>query len=256
MSLTFDRGNENRPSGHAILYYRSGSGIVATYVVVLPLTVDLTKYVPPVMASQVKAQGLEEFSAFAVPPVPEEVQSYEFLQELARLRGDDLVCGGEVPSNDFLETAQRVSEAVQSYAGVYQQWAEVEKTKAPAETELAGVSVGEVLFSLMGEKDKLEELAKLVGKLQFAVEVRDKRLIGEAEEEVGTLARYLPESYRVQRIVEAAERSMARGTHLAQLYLERCYKLADGDEEGLQKVEQAISELEPPSEGSSRREDP
>ena len=111
MDLSFDQGNQTEPKGHAILYYRAGSEILATYVIVLPLTVDFAKYIPPVMASQVKAQGMEEFSAFAIPPVPEEVQGYESLENLARLRGDDLVFGGEVRDNDFLEAAQRVNDA-------------------------------------------------------------------------------------------------------------------------------------------------
>ena len=59
------------------------------YVVILPLAVDFAKYIPPVLASQVKDTSLEEFSAFAIPPVPEVMQSYEFLEELARLRGDE-----------------------------------------------------------------------------------------------------------------------------------------------------------------------
>ncbi len=60
MDLIFDQGNQAQPRGHAILYYRSGNEILATYMVILPLKVDFAKYIPPVLASQVKAQGLEE----------------------------------------------------------------------------------------------------------------------------------------------------------------------------------------------------
>ena len=244
MDLIFDQGNQAQPRGHAILYYGSGNEILATYMVILPLKVDFAKYIPPVLASQVKAQGLEEFSAFAIPPVPEATESYQFLEELARLRGDDLVFGGQLPSNDFLEAAQRVNDAVQSYTKLCQQWTESQHATGTPAQEPSGPSVDEVLFSMMGEKDKLGELAKLVGKLQFAVEVKDARLMEEAEKEISTLARYLPEEYHVHRIIESAERSTGNGPRLAQLYLERCYKLADQDSAGLQRVEQTIRELE------------
>ena len=244
MDLSFDQGNQAQPKGHAILYYRAGSEILATYVVVLPMTVDFAKYIPPVLASQVKAQGMEEFSAFAIPPVPEEVQGYESLEELARLRGDDLVFGGDVRDNDFLEAAQRVNDAVQTYAQLYQQRAEVAQEAGALESAPSDLSVGEVIFSLMSDKDKLGELAKLVGKLQFSVEGKDTRLMGETENEIRTLARYLPENYRIHRIIETAERSPEQGSRLAQLYLERCYKLADEDYMGLQQVEQAIQKLQ------------
>ncbi len=244
MDLIFDQGSQSQPRGHAILYYRSGNEILATYMVILPLKVDFAKYIPPVLASQVKAQGLEEFSAFAIPPVPEETEGYQALEDLARLRGDDLVFGGELPSNDFLEAAQRVNDAVQSYTKLCQQWSESQHAAGAPAPEPSGFSVDEVLFSLMGEKDKLGELTKLVGKLQFAVEVKDARLLEEAEKEIRTLAGYLPEEYHVNRIIESAEKSTGKGPRLAQLYLERCYKLADQDSAGLHTVDQAIQELE------------
>ncbi|MFH1141382.1 MAG: hypothetical protein V1724_06950 [Chloroflexota bacterium] len=244
MDLIFDQGNQAQPRGHAILYYRSGNEILATYMVILPLKVDFAKYIPPVLASQVKAQDLEEFSAFAIPPVPEETESYQFLEELVRLRGDDLVFGGELPSNDFLEAAQRVNDAVQSYTKLCQQWTESQHATGTPAQEPSGFSVDEVLFSMMGEKDKLGDLTKLVGKLQFAVEVKDARLLEEAEKEIRTLARYLPEEYHVHRIIESAEKSTGKGPRLAQLYLERCYKLADQDPAGLHAVDQAIREME------------
>ena len=244
MDMIFEQGNQDQPKGHAILYYRSGGSVLATYVVVLPLQVDFAKYIPPVLAAQVKDTGLEEFSAFAIPPMPEEVQSYEFLEDLARRRGDDLVFGGEVRDNDFLEAAQRVNDAVQAYAQLYQQVNGVAQGGGTLESAPSDLSVDEVMFSLTSEKDKLRDLSKLVGKLQFAMEGKDSRLIRETEGEIGSLARYLPENYHVTRIIESARRSVEQGSRLTQLYLERCYKLADEDYLGLQEVEQAIRDLQ------------
>lgn len=244
MDLTFEHGSPEQPRGHAILYYRAGGELAATYVVILPLTVDFGKYIPPVLASQVKSAGLEEFSAFAIPPVPEEIQSYEQLDALARSRGDDLIFGGEVSSNDFLEAAQRVNDAVQAYTELYQQRADVAHAIDSASSLSSDLSVDEVMLSLMSEKDRLGELAKLVGKLRFAVEGKDSRLMEETEAEILALARHLPENYSIPRLIETAARPADQGSRLAELYLERCYKLAEEDYLGLQTIDQAIRELQ------------
>ena len=97
---------------------------------------------------------------------------------------------------------------------------------------------------MMGERDKLSELAKLVGKLRFAAEGSDPRLMKEAEDEISTLARYLPELYRIPSLVRATEIPAESAAILAQLYLERCYKLFEEDYRRLQEVEQEIQRLE------------
>jgi len=250
MSMNFEQGNQQQPKGHAILYFRSPTAVLASYIVVLPLVVDFSKYIPPFMATQVKDAGLEQFSAFAMPPLPEKVESYEVLEELARVRGDDLIYGGDIPNEDFLEAAQRVNDAVQSYAQLYRGSVQVTQGEAPGELEtgMPGLSVGEVVYSLMSDRDKLGELTKLVGKLRFAIEGADKRQMAEAKLEMQTLSKHLPDSYRIPRLIEVAELSVERGPRLTELYLERCYKLSDEDYLGLQKVEESIQEEEHPSE--------
>jgi hypothetical protein len=243
MDLIFEHGNQDKPKGHAILYYRVGSETVATYVVILPFTVDFAKYIPPVLASQVKSTGMEEFSAFAIPPVPEEVKNHAFLEELAMFRDDDLIFGGEINGNDFLEAAQKVNYVVQAYAQLYQQGTEAALNAGSTGSNPSNLNVDEVIFSLMSERDKLGELAKLLGKLRFAVEGDDARLIKEAESEISAIARYLPDNYKVSRIIEGAKHSVEQGPLLAQLYMDRCYKLADGDYLGLQQVEHSIQEI-------------
>ncbi len=241
MALSFEQGDQERPRGHAIVYYRSGGAIVATYVVVLPLTVDFSKYVPPVLAAQVKMTNLDELAAFAMPPMPENVESLQFLEELARLRGDDLVFGGEVPDNDYLESAQRVNDDVQAYTGLYQRLAGTTAGPQALDSADSELNVDDVMFSLLSEREKLLELSKLVGKLRFAVEGADEALIKEAEEEINTMARHFPENYDIPRLMESSKR---KASQLAQLYLERCYKLADQDYLGLQTVESAIQEYQ------------
>lgn len=257
MSLSFEQGNQEQPRGHAILYFRSPSEVVATYIIVLPLQVDFTKYIPPLMANQVKDAGLEQFSAFAMPPVPESVISYQALEELARTRGDDLIYGGDIPADDFMEAAQRVNEAVQSYAQIYREHVGAPQDVGAEQLEAAStdLSVGEVVYSLMSEQDKLSELTKLVGKTRFAVEGKDTRQLEETEAEMRTLARHLPESFQVPRLIEAARLSLEQGPRLAELYLERCYKLRNEDYLGLKSVEEAILELQHPTEHPPKTEE-
>ena len=250
MSMNFEQGSQEQPRGHAILYYRSPTAVLASYIVVLPLMVDFSKYIPPFMATQVKDAGLEQFSAFAMPPLPEKVESYEALENLASIRGDDLIFGGDIPNDDFLEAAQRVNDAVQSYAQLYRNSVQATQEGAATgelEAGTPGLSVGEVVYSLMSDRDKLGELTKLVGKLRFTMEGSDPRQTAEAKLEMQTLSKHLPDSYRIPRLIEVAESSVERGPHLTELYLERCYKLCDEDYLGLQKVEEAIREAEQPS---------
>ncbi|MBI4201689.1 MAG: hypothetical protein HY532_01060 [Chloroflexi bacterium] len=246
MSLTFDLGNSDQPKGHALLYYHSGSGFAATYLVVLPFMVDFAKYVPPVLASQVRMSGLEQFSAFAMPPMPEAVADYATLDETARRRGDDLVYGGNVPENDYLESAQRVNDHVQEYASLYQKRVQ-EAAPAPssglAETA-SDFSVRDVMFSMMSERDRLQELAKLMGKLRFAVEGNDTALATETEAEMQAIAHYLPESYQAAHLIQASKRPGPTGARLAKLYLDRCYMLSAGDFARVERVEGEIREAE------------
>ena len=102
MALSFELGNSELPKGHALLYFKDSSQgtVLATYLVLLPITVDVSKYVPPFLMNQGGDFGPGDMSAFAFPPAPEEVESLEYLMDLANKRQDDLVFGGEVTTSD------------------------------------------------------------------------------------------------------------------------------------------------------------
>ena len=60
MDLDFERGDRATPKGHALVFFRQRNDaeeILATYIVTLPVKVDVTKYIPPMFASQVQAMG-------------------------------------------------------------------------------------------------------------------------------------------------------------------------------------------------------
>ena len=243
MDLYFERGSRETPKGHALVYFRqryNQDEIMATYIITLPIKVDVSKYIPPMFAAQIQGMNSQELSGFAFPPFPEKVDSLAEIQRLADARDDDLIDGGTGDANNPLDMVQTVNDLQQEYTRLWQQ--SQEASQPPA---LSGEpNVNELLYELMGETGKLSELAKLVGKMRFGVEGSDSRLVKEAEEEILTLAKHLPEHYRVPRIIQVAEMPADMGATLAQLYLERCYKLYEEDYRRIQEVDVEIRRIE------------
>ena len=244
MDIVFDRGSKESPKGHAFLYFRSSSDreeIWATYITLLPITVDVSKYVPPFLMNQVGELGVKELSAFAFPPAPEKVDSFGRLEELAAIRDDDVIYAGTIDPDDVASGMMSVNTATQWYAEVY---GELIANRPGAETEIAeetsGLGVNEILYGLMSDADRLSELTRLVGKLRFAVEGTEEALIREAESDIYLLAKHLPENHSIPRLIEAAKAGGSRGAALADLYLQRCFHLVLEEYVKLGRVEEQI----------------
>ena len=109
-----------------------------------------------------------------------------------------------------------------------------------ADTDLG---VNEVLYGMMSGVDKLAELAKLVGTLNFAVEGNDESQIKEAEEEMLLLAGHLPENHYVPQLIRAVKSTDSLGARLADLYLKRCFHLVQEDYSGLAQIEDELKLL-------------
>ena len=248
MEMTFDRGSNERPKGHALLYFRSSSDpeeLWATYLVILPISVDISKYVPPFLMNQVGDIGPKELSAFAFPPAPEKVEGHSYLEELAAIRDDDILFGGMFNPADLPSAMMSVNEVVQRYADIYSKLEPAHKLTDDAANQVAeGMGVSEVLYGLMSESDRLSELTKLIGRLRFATEGAEEALVKEAEDDISLLARHLPENNQVPRLVEAAKEGGSRGARLADLYLQRCYHLTQEEYVKLGEVEKEIRALE------------
>ena len=248
MEIEFERGDDQQPKGHALIYFRNSSDldeIWAAYLVILPITVDVSKYVPPFLMNQVGELGAKDLSAFAFPPAPEKVEGLSRLEELAAARDDDLLFGGTVNPSDVTMMMMHVNEAVQRYQGKYSElvasrWSE---EKAPDESA-SGFGVNEVLYGLMSDADKLSELTRLVGKLRFAAEGGEDALVREAESDVKLLATHLPEGHQVGRLIEAAKAGDTHAMVLTDRYLRRCYHLIREDYAKLGEIEAEIKELE------------
>ena len=260
MDLTFERGDAGRPRGHAVVYFRVDTEpdkVYASYIVVLPVKADFGKYVPPFLASHLGNLPLNDFSSFAMPPVPEEVGGHGELERLSDLRQDDLIFGSSMFSFDLPRMMEAITDAVQSYSQLCADYYERQGLAgAPAVEGLPSAdpqsveaepdtsfSVNEVLFGLMSERDKLAELSNLLGKLQFAQEGRDETMTGEVTEEITALSRHLPEEFQVLNLLAAAREATTQGSRLAQLYLDRCFRLSDGDMGRVAALDMEIREM-------------
>jgi len=249
MDLRFIQGSPQEARGHALLYFDDASQpgrLLATYVVVLPVPVDLSRYLPPMFLSRLQMGHVDfaDMSAFAFPPVPEPVDDARHLEALAQQRGDDLIHGGALSGDDLQHGLTVVSEAVQEYAHLYQ--ASRERAPQPAGDEGGGgqLSVNEVLYELMSPHDRLNELSNLLGKLRFALDGPDQTLVEETEAEIRSLAEHFPQHYWVDALVAAARRQDSLGQRLAQLYFERCFRLADEEYDQARRLEEEITRLE------------
>lgn len=262
MDLYFDRGDRDNPVGHALLYFKVDTEpdkVYASYVVTLPIKSDLTKFLPPFLASHLGALPLNDLSSFAMPPVPEPVDGFGELERLSLQRGDDLVYAGNMFSYDLPRMMESVTEAVQSYGELYSasgksatvvgEAAVVEGESllaADEDQEESGgsLSVNEVLFSFMSESDKLGELSRLLGRLRFAVEGADRAVADEIGEEISALARHLPEEFQVANLLAVARDTSERSSQLAKLYLDRCFRLSAGDTTQVAELEEEIRRLQ------------
>lgn len=258
MDLIFDRGDSQNPRGHALLYFRVDTEpdiVYATYVVTLPVKSDLTKYVPPFLASHLGNLPLSDLSAFAMPPVPEAIGSYADLERLSRLREDDLVYGGSMFSFDLPRMMETATEAVQIYSSLCSDALAMSSNPAEGVAEAIGeelretleaaavpvpepepepegddsLNVNEVLFSFMSEIDKLGELSRLLGRLRFAVDGADQSEADEVGAEITVLARHLPENFKVTDLLNVAKDNSEKSSQLAKLYIDRCFRLSGGD---------------------------
>ncbi len=261
MSLRFELGDADQPRGHAILYARlagGGARYVATYCVVLPIQFSIGKFLPPILGGQIPVEELGEASSvnpMPIPPMLEDVESVEALRLLAERRDDDLCDLGVLLISDDSQRLAFAAEAAAEYGRAYSAYKERWPSQlppsrlaptAPEPVPLTEAEARDVVTSLLPERDRLGEIARLIGQLRYAMEIHDQRQLDEVAAQMRRLAATLPEKYRSEQLVSAALRTDAEGAQLAELYLQRAYKLLDEDYIGIPPIEQRIRELRGP----------
>lgn len=257
MSIQFLRGSSQAPKGHAIFIARSTSNprdVLATYCVVLPMPLSLAKYLPSFFAAQLPPEDLQEATNVPVMPIPpmlEEGSTLEQLQILAERRDDDLCDLGSINPNsrDLGERMQLVQQACQEYGQLYVTYisnAPVPEIRSFEEgsTPLDDLDPEELLLQTMNDRQRLAELGKLVGVARYAIEGKDTYQLQETRQRMLKVVKFLPEKYRGAELVAAAFDPKPRGTRLAELYLERGYKLLDEEYADIPNIERSIRELQ------------
>jgi hypothetical protein len=253
MTIRFLRGDEQAPKGHAIFVARStfdSRVVLATYCVVPPTPLSLAKYLPSFLASQMSSEDLQDATNVPVMPIPpmlEEGSTFEHLQMLADRRDDDLVDLGTINPNDQGARMQMVAQGCQEYGQFYVAYITQlpQSGSLPASEEEELVPLDDLSTEdLMSDRERLAELSKLVGQARYALEGRDTKLLQETKKGMLRLANRMPEKYRGDELITAAVEPGDRGAKLAQLYLERGYKLLDEEYADIPGIERSIRELQ------------
>lgn len=255
MTLSFLRGDAARPRGHAIVAFRVAPGspdAFVTYAVVLPIIVDPMKYLPPAFAAQFQgvAGSMQGLDAVPMPPIPE-AMSVTTAMRLAERRDDDFIDAG-VTDGTPIGLMTSAQEAVRQYAEGYRDAvARDEQSVRPPDVEpFADMSAPEAAdedsfrWLIMGERQRIDEMTRLVGRLRDAVERGIRADTDAIHAILVRLASTLPLKYRANELALGAVRPGADGTRLAGLYLERCYRMCNEQYEGLADIDREIARLE------------
>jgi hypothetical protein len=255
--LTFRVGDVERPRGHALVFFRDGDDpdqVWATYLVVAPIKMDLGKYIPAAFASQLAGQLTAAGpSAYPLPPVPEKFEGgLPALERLAEVRHDDLIDGGTMRMSDPLYALQPVTDIGAQYAESWNAFFDAlaleprpadSSSGVGSSTSASAVDVDDLLLQVMPERDKVGRLARLAGTLRYAVDGSDQQLVEETVAEMQRVGRHLPDKYRPAELIAAARSSEPRAAQLAELLLERCYRLVDEDYAAMATLDSQIEEL-------------
>jgi len=120
----------------------------------------------------------------------------------------------------------------------------VAAAEAPTEGKASSdVDVDDILLQVMPDREKIGRLARLSGTLRYAMDGGDVRLIEETVAEMQQVARHLSEKFRPAELIAAAKSPEPRAAQLAEVYLERCYRLVDEDYAALAELDTRIDEL-------------
>ena len=260
MTLEYHIGDSVSPKGHALIYFRDGANpgrVGASYVVTLPISVDISKYVPPFLAGQVEQLGSGDMSSFSFPPAPEPVPSESWLRETAVSRSDDLLFGGTVDFDDVTSLMAVVADI----SGVYAEQCEklgigaadpdaawprsnkVDDRESSGSTDTKVADVNDVMYSMMSEPDLLTELTTLMGRFQYESSGGDSAGALESETKIRSIAKHVPENRRIDLMIEAAADGRAHSAKRAQLYLDRAFAMYREDYTRVHVIEKEIKAI-------------
>ncbi|HEX8729542.1 MAG TPA: hypothetical protein VF739_13010, partial [Ktedonobacterales bacterium] len=166
-------------------------------------------------------------------------------RQLAQQRADDLCDMGTLVLTDDNARLQFAAEGSAEYGDLYSSfqaaWPKV--ASAQEETPLDDLDVDDVLASMLPERERLGEIAKLISQARYALESGDRRALDKVTADMRRLAGPLPEKYHASQLIEAALRPDPLGPKLAGLYLQRAYKILDEDYMSIPPIDAEIRAL-------------
>jgi hypothetical protein len=171
------------------------------------------------------------------------------LERLAELRNDDLIDGGTLRMSDPLYALQPVADIGSQYAERCASYFDSHPLDSgdslPAATGSGSgsVDVDDILLQVMPDREKVGRLARLAGTLRYAIEGGDTRLVDETVGEMERVSRHLTEKYRPAELIAATRSSEPRAAQLAELFLERCYRLVEEDYAAMADLDSKIEKL-------------
>ncbi len=238
-----------------MVYFRATTDpkvILASYVVVPPISMDFSKFIPPMFAAQLPGILPSGPQVFPLPPIPEKVESMEWVEALAASREDDLVHCGSVDPMDVQRMLMLMTEVASDYGKLYENRVPLDvpspspsSSSSPSQSSadnspISDMDVDELFMSLMSDAEKVNRLAKFTGTVRYAVEGKDAALLAETVAEMERIAKHLAFRYRVNELIAAASDPNPDSGQLAELLLKRCYKLAAEEYDALQAIDAEI----------------
>lgn len=249
MALEFELGSGDAPLGHAMIYFTQESdpegSVLVSYVLVLPIKMDLQRYVPQFLAGQLGSMVPDDMSLVILPPVPEKFGKLADLIELAENRGDDLIYGGSMGVQaEGLSNMSKVNEIGHEYMELCKLWKTDGRAIGTDDDSDLIVSLGETVEEERSEEDNLREIARLLGQLRYAVDGRDTESIAQAKERIETIGRALPSKFAVDKLAKLGASEADGAAELTQLYLERALNIQREEYLKVREIEKRIADLE------------
>ena len=244
MDLIFQKGSKESPKGHALLYFTNKdnpSEIWGTYIITLPIQVDIKKYMPPFLLNDSNSLNSSDFNSFAFPPSPELIGPIEIVQDLAEVRDEDLIDGGNIDINDSANNMMKINEILSQYLNLYLN-NNAKKIEEIDGNESENSNVNSLMYEFMNVNDRMTELSKLLSKLLFAIENSQDTLITECEKDIESLSTFYPENHKINKIVEYTK--IKNKSKIAELYFKRCLYLAKENYGKVEECEKLIEQQE------------
>ena len=253
--LEFEYGDASSPRGHAVVYFRDNEHILASYIVILPTELDLTRYIPPFLASNLKnMQSGGKLQPFAAPPMPEPIDNLDEMIKLAQQREDDLLFGGDIDSSNTSESIEKLNAISASYNEICVANGATLGAKPPGfEGEIIPLSGSpsasgdagntEGADGGLSDEDKLKKLTTLLGQLRYAVESADKTQADALQKEILILSKTMSDTMKIDELAKYGASTAPDAAELAGLYLERAYQMQKEAYLKVKEIEDKIAQI-------------